>query len=131
MTLSSIEIGATVGTMVNIESIATGETLLPPTVTVQHFDSVVQLANGAARGLGPGVIRLAFAYVTIAQRAAFKALCPGASVDLYISVPDLDDITTFNTYAATMVWPESETRDNLRGYRNFVLEFRNLVLQGD
>jgi hypothetical protein len=131
MTLASSEIGAAANSMVNVESIATGETLLPPTLTVQHFDSVVQLANGAARGLGPGVIRWTFAYITVAQRKAFRDLCAGASASVYISSASLDDITTYNTYAATVVWPEQETRDNLLGSRNFVLEFRNLVLQGD
>jgi hypothetical protein len=131
MTLASFMIGATVETMVNIENIVAGETLLPPKLTVQHFDSIVQLASGGARGLGPGIIRWLFPYMTIAQRAAFKTLCSGASANVYIQSPGLADISTYYIYACTMLWPEEEMRDNLRGYRRLEIEFSNLVIVGD
>lgn len=129
MTLASFEIGTTVEGLVNVENIA-ADPLLPPQAMTRNADDFVELASGAVRGMGTGSVEWTFAYITYAQRAAFRALCPGASAQVYIQTRSLDAADTWLVYAATVVWPEAEQRD-MRGYKRFVLTFRNLIIQGD
>ena len=127
--ISSYEIGTTAEGMVNVENI-TADPLLPPVVVTRHYDEIVPLASGSARGVGTGSERWLFAYLSVTQRAALRIICPGASAHVFITTRDLESDASWIVYDCTMLWPAQETRE-LRGYRNFEIEFINRVLVGD
>lgn len=124
--ISSYALGTTAESMVNVENIA-ADPLLPPVVITRHYDDLVPLASGAARGVGTGAERWLFAYISVTQRAALRVICPGASAHVFITTRDLENDSAWIVYDCTMIWPAEETRE-LRGYKNFESEFINRVL---
>lgn len=80
----------------------------------------------AKRGLGLPVATWEFKLLDIDQRNQLKVFCAGASSLVTITTKTDDD--SYETYTATMNWPDDDT-DRWYGERkNVTIEFVNLVV---
>jgi len=85
--------------------------IIPPKQTYQPFSKYLQLGDGIVRGMGRAVIEWYWAYLTSAEAAALRALCPNGSAEVYVR--SVDDSLTWHTYRSIMLWPpEAPDIDN-------------------
>jgi hypothetical protein len=97
--------------------------MLEPNSTPQTYSAARALLDGTVRGLGWSTTEWKWGFITAAQHAAFKALCPGKSVLTFIDTRDDND--EFLTYRAVMVLPD-KSEIYAHHWLNFTLGFRKM-----
>lgn len=86
--------------------------------------NTVITGDGLERALGRPHTSWLFKNITVAQRAALKLLCPGKSVRVYINTLIDPNTSTFKTFEAAMLWPDTDNTYT----PDFTIQFRDLVL---
>jgi hypothetical protein len=120
--------GGTAGTT-NLESLTTP--VLPPKSTYSPYTSLKELADGSMRGVGAPVVTWRWSFLTHEMRDQLRLFCTGASASVYIRTYIKDSAGIPNYFLAKMIWPSvSEETDSTRAI-DFVLIFKQLVLQAD
>jgi hypothetical protein len=92
---------------------------------IQHAE-LVRLGSGGVRGMGFPTFIWDYGFVSQETREAFRAICPDASAEVYITTRTNENTDAFVTYTAVMVWPQDEEVIATRRI-DFRLEFRHCV----
>lgn len=125
--LYSFEIGTTLGGMVNVETLDSGN-LPAPKATYKPYSELIPLGNGSVRGTGYPTIVWKWGILSRSARDALRTYCPGSSALVYIKSQAIDSADAYVTYLAWMVWPEEEDRQASRRVE-FSIEFRKPIEQ--
>jgi hypothetical protein len=129
-----VEIGLTVGTMANIESLtdASGFNLPGPYVKFYDYEDAVENQDYSKRALGLPHFTLDWGFLTVAQRDVIKAAyCSNAlQTQLYVKVPTNNNNSETKTFLCWFNWPiEGDvTRENAT-LQKFVVECTGAVVQ--
>lgn len=81
------------------------------------------LGNGLARAVGRPLATWLWKNIGVNQRTSLNAICTGKSVRVYICTLNDPSNNTFETYQASMLWPDDD--DTYKP--DFVIRFRDLV----
>ena len=122
--MAEFEIGTTVGNMTNLEALVPPLPL--PRSSYAPTAVVKRTGGGGKRGFGFPAAIWSFPLMSLDERNALKAYCPGASAAVYIRTKLDDD--TYGDFTATMNWPDDDTSERWYGVRrNIMIEFVSLV----
>ena len=136
MPLSDFKIGASLGTLTNLESLSTP--LPVPRAPFKPYARVRLAASGRSIGQGLPSCQWIFSRLTPAQREQLRTFCPGASALVYIQtmtnekdIPHSIAADSYQVYQAVVHWPEDEKRDPAKTHDRLELplRFTHLVLQ--
>lgn len=122
--MADFEIGATLGGMVNLETIIEDDHA--PKSSYLPYARIANKGNGGTRGVGSPIATWTFPIISVEEYNTLKTYCPGASSDVYIRTKLDND--SYEDFQAKMIWP-NEPPDRWYGERrNFTILFRNLIL---
>ena len=124
MTSQNYEIGTTSSTT-NVESL--GTPIHPPRSTWNESSQSIELSDASVRGAGWKHVTWTWDFLTFAQRAQLRTICPGKSVTIYIRTKTLTgSYPTYEHLTGKMVWPDGPEEFNDGLILGFTLDFRAL-----
>jgi hypothetical protein len=121
MSYLNYRVGPGLTTMIALEALGVpAPSKAPPVDYPQYLD----LGDGGRRGVGGLATSWRFVYLTAAQWAALRAVCPGASAAVYVQTLAADG--SYRLYQAMMLMgaPKTPSAD---AYLDVVIEFRNML----
>lgn len=132
MSVQYFEIGASLGTLVNVETLTDMAPNMAPSVTYRPYKATIDTGGNGRKAIGPPEFEWNWGYIYADMFDALRALIPGASANIYIrSRKESDSETDPNVYLyyqATVYWPEMDSYEFRAGkYSPFQLIFTNLV----
>lgn len=126
MPLYQNELGATLATMTNFESMATP--IPNPKTFFKPYAELVTLGNGSSFGRGFPQAEMRWNILTRAQRDQLRTYCTGASAAVFVKLRTNDDEDEYKVFQGIMHWVEEEEKDS-RARVDFTLRFTHLIEQ--
>lgn len=132
MSVQYFEIGATLETLVNVETLTDVAPNMAPSVVYRPYKSTIATGGDGRKAIGPPEFEWNWGYIYTDMFDALRALCPGAAATVYIRTRIESDSETdpndYLYYQATVIWPDTGDYDFRTGmYFPFQLLFTNLV----
>lgn len=132
MALYNFEIGLTLGTMVNVEVLATK--LPAPKPAFAPFSAYVTLGNGLVRGIGFPTAEWRWGFlkwnaIGTTYRDILRNYIPTASKEVYIRTTTNENNDEYQIFKAIGVWPANEVSDTGRRL-DFAITFKYLRVVG-
>ncbi len=132
MTVQYHKIGTTYGGMVNVETLSATPNMGPGSngqgAHVIPYSELIQTSARTYVTRGAPYVDWYWGFMPLDLYNALRVICPGASASVFIDTLK-EDMTTYEHYSGTMVWPDATALEYRGGrYQNVTIRIQNLVV---